>query len=178
MYRILIENLLRQDKAYMLLELLLKEEFSLLSKRDPEAVTSLEWKVHELTRQIIAEREVVRAMAPGRLAGLIRELPAELVAADMVPDLQMIPGLPEGAAKRSLAELLAQLLKNVDSREQRAVRQAEKNSKLALALMDQSQGMLQFLYDKAAPKEKQQTYSKQGAFKQARGEASLLRGRL
>lgn len=178
MYRMIIENLQRQNKAFMLLGLLLEEEYSQLKNRAPERVTQLEMQIHELVRQICDERSAVRKVAPGRLAPLIAELPPELMAANMVEDIENVIGLSDEQKALPLAGLLAMLLDSVDASEQATVRQAEKNAELALALMDQNSAMAEYLYSQITPKEKQQTYSAHGRYKSSKSEAAMLNGRL
>ncbi|MFW5733487.1 MAG: flagellar export chaperone FlgN [Oceanidesulfovibrio sp.] len=178
MYRSIIENLQRQDKAFILLDLLLEEEYSQLKNRAPERVTQIEMQVHELVRQITDERQAVRAMAPGRLASLIAELPEGLIASDMVEDIEHVVGLDETEKRMPLAELLNTLLKSVDDKEQKTMRQAEKNAEFALALMDQNSAMAEFLYSQITPEQKKETYSAKGRYKASKREASMLNGRL
>ena len=51
-----IGNLTRQFKALELLEQLLEEEYLLLQARDTDAISSMEFSIHELLRQIAVER--------------------------------------------------------------------------------------------------------------------------
>ena len=46
------DTLNRQDKALDLMKELLQEEFSLLMKRDTDAVMTIEFSIHELLRQL------------------------------------------------------------------------------------------------------------------------------
>lgn len=178
MYRQIIENLQRQSKAFALLGVLLEEEYSQLQNRAPERVTQLEMQVHELVRQISEERQIIRAMVPNRMAALVAELPAELMAPDLVEDIECIIGLSETERRLPLAELLSNLLESVDEKEQGTVRQAEKNAELALALMDQNSAMAEYLYSQVTPEEKKETYSAKGRYKASRREAAMLNGRL
>lgn len=178
MYRQIIENLQRQSKAFTLLGLLLEEEYSQLKNRAPERVTQLEMQVHELVRQITEERQTIRHMAPNRMSALIAELPAELMASDMVQDIEFVTGLSDEQRQLPLAALLNNLLASVDEMEQRTVRQAERNAEFAIALMDQNSVMAEYLYGQITPKEKKETYSARGRYKASKSEASMLNGRL
>ncbi len=60
MFRVIEENLVRQNKALMLLSLLLEEEFSRLMKSNPQSVSQIELSIQELMRQIVVERASLR----------------------------------------------------------------------------------------------------------------------
>ena len=154
----IMDSLARQVRALDLLNFLQAEEFSRLKDLKPKSVTEIEFSIQELIRQVAAEREWVKTLLGGRK---LRELKEELR-----------PIMPEKMDE------LASLLSNVDAREQACAIQAEHNSALALALMDQSQSMLEFLHKQVAPK-KQDGYSAKGRMlHQDKPEASILRGRL
>ncbi len=147
-------NLVRQWKGLELLESLLEEEFGLLRARDTEAVSSLEFSIHELLRQLAVERmEVKNAMQGTKLAEY----------ADLLPE-------EEGGEVR-------RLIAAIDNAEQRCARMASHNAELSLALLDQSHALLTHLHDAVVPKQ-QNVYSAKGQFKEPRLGASLLSGRL
>ena len=56
----ILANLARQKRAMELLVELLMEEFSLLAARDTAGITSLEFSIQELLRQIAGERLSLR----------------------------------------------------------------------------------------------------------------------
>lgn len=179
MHRPLLERLLRQWKAFQILGKLQREEFALLRERDPQAVASVEFSIHELMRQIVDERQEVRAMLQGRrLRQFIKDLPEGLDARTLLPDFDCIRGLPALPPGIPLARVYAVLHDMLDNAEQDCARQAEKNTALALGLFDQSQNLLSFLHEQVKPKPAA-TYSKYGALrKQQRPEAALIQGRL
>ena len=60
------DTLNRQDKALDLMKELLQEEFSLLMKRDTDAVMTIEFSIHELLRQLATEKEsIIQALGGG-----------------------------------------------------------------------------------------------------------------
>ena len=147
-------NLTRQAKGLDVLKALLKEEFSLLAERRTREVSSLEFSIHELLRQLVVEREEVRALCGKRR---IRERLVEL---------------PEDQAA-----FIEGQLQVVDRSEQLCARQASRNSELVLALYDQSRDLLDFMHRQITPETKE-TYSKKGRYAQARPDAALVRGHL
>ncbi len=178
MHRALIERLLRQWKALIVLERLQQEEFSLLSSRKPQAVAGLEFSIHELMRQIVAERQELKTMLNGqRIRAMLDELPPDLEARILMPDYDRIKGLPEFHADITLRALYDKVLQLVDKAEQACAKQAERNSALALGLYDQSQSILEFMHKEIQPK-KVDVYGRKGAMQNARGEAALIQGRL
>ena len=154
------QNLTRQDKAFMLLKVMLDEEFLLLRNRDPQAVTRVEFSIHELLRQIAEERESLKAMLSGR-----RVLE---YAASLPPELDD----PEAESRE-----MQGLLKAIDAREQDCARQAERNAELVLGLMDQGKSLLDFLHEQVAPKKKE-TYSAKGRYTERAQSGNLIRGAL
>ncbi|MDR2161330.1 MAG: flagellar protein FlgN [Desulfovibrio sp.] len=147
-------NLHRQFKALELLLSLLEEEFGLLRARDTEAVTCLEFSIHELLRQILRERmdlkKILQETTLGEYAGLLPE--------------------EEGAA-------VNRLYARIDDLEQQTSRLASRNAELSLALLDQSQSLLSFLHSQIAPR-RRNTYNAKGRFCEDRPAAALISGRL
>lgn len=153
MYDQIHGNLVRQTKGLDVLALLLEEEFAHLCGRDADAVTATEFAIHELMRQLACERmDLKSAMQRTRLAEY----------ADMLPEEQ-------GSEIRAVLE-------RIDGQEQHCARQASLNAELALALLDQSQELLDHLYRRLAPP-KQETYGRKGGMATSRSEAALIRGR-
>lgn len=152
------ENIRRQYKGLELLSSLLEEEFSFLTGRDPRAVTGCEFSIQELLRQLAVERldlkAMVKAVAPE--AGNLRDL--------------------AGALQGAEAEAFGVLLARVDAMEQQCAVQAEKNSRLAFGLAEQSKGLLEFMHKQIQPKH-EDTYAKNGRYQGHRPEAAIFRGR-
>ena len=146
-------NLTRQFKALELLETLLEEEFELLRARNTSAVTTLEFSIHELLRQIAVERVDLKTTMQGT---------ALLEYASMLPD-------EEGTEVRRLFHL-------IDSLEQRCARHASRNTELSLALLDQSQALLVHLHDQITPRSST-IYSAGGRILVERPDAALYSGR-
>ena len=159
MIRLIEENLVRQNKAMMLLLLLLEEEFSRLTKLNPQSVSQLELSIQELMRQVAAERISLR-----RMVATVEP------SAKRVRDL--MPGL-----EREMADSFGELLVKLDEIEQKCAVQAAKNHQLAMALFDQSKGLLNFMHDQIRPKSTT-AYGRSGRFAQGVNDARLLSGRL
>ena len=146
-------NLVRQKKGMELLLELLEEEFSLLQEHKTEEVVALEFSIHELLRQLADERVAIKkVMQDTRISEY-----AELLE-------------PEQGAE------IKELLQGIDEGEQRSAKQASHNTRLSLALLDQSQSLLDFLHEQVAPKQ-QPTYGGKRAFRPQRTVPSLLSGR-
>ena len=159
MFRLIEENLVRQNKAMMLLSILLGEEFSRLTQSNPQGVSQLELSIQELMRQIAAER-----------ASLRRKVGAVMDGAGRIRDL--FPLMEDDMRGR-----FEDMLKLLDDTEQKCAVQAAKNGELAMALFDQSQKLLSFMHDQIKPKNTV-AYGSSGKFAQAPSQARLLTGRL
>jgi flagellar biosynthesis/type III secretory pathway chaperone len=151
------ENLTRQDRAMRVLQALLAEEFAHLYERDPQAVTATEFSVQELMRQLAQERTQLKTMLGGRRLK------------------QFVADLPDEQAED--AAWLRQAHDVIDDLEQRCARQAGRNTKLVLALLDQNQDILDFLYKQVTPPTRE-TYSKKGVYSQRSQSGAMLRGSL
>jgi len=157
----IIENLTRQKHGFKLLEDLLLEEFGLLCGHDPQPISGIEFSIHELMQQLSKERKYLVMLLEGqRLKQYIAAL-AEMATS------------PEAL---EAAEELGRCVEDIDRYEQSCARQAEKNKILVLALMDQSQALLEYLYKKVVPKSKD-SYSSFGRFAQRRPDAALIKGK-
>jgi flagellar biosynthesis/type III secretory pathway chaperone len=146
-------NLTRQFKALELLYSLLEEELELLCKRDTDAVSSLEFSIHELLRQLAVERVELKNSMQGT---------SLLEYSSLLPDEE--------------AQDVRKLFYLIDSLEQHCSRQATQNAELSLALLDQSQSLLAFLYEQIS-QQPEQLYSSAGRFRQDRPLAALYSGR-
>ncbi len=154
MFDLIHGNLTRQFKALELLSALLTEEFEMLRERDTDAVTNLEFSIHELLRQVAVERAELKSTMQGTRV---------LEYAGMLPD-------EEGASVRRLLHV-------IDALEQTCSRQASQNAEFSLMLMDQSQSLLVFLHDQIAPRTAQ-VYGSGGRLRADRPSAALISGRL
>jgi len=159
MFRLIEENLVRQNKAMMLLKLLMEEEFSRLTKGNPQSVSQIELSIQELMRQIAGERtslrRMVAALAPG--AQRVRDL------------FLMMDEETQGNFEK--------LLSLMDESEQSCAMQAGKNNELAMALFDQSKKLLTFMHDQIKPKNTN-AYAASGRYAKAPNSARLLSGRM
>jgi len=130
----ILANLERQKRALALLEKLLGEEFSLLAKRDASGVTSLEFSIQELMRQLAGERtDLYRnyaAMDPSakRLAQLLDRFPPE--------------------ARETATALVAAM----EAQEKRCSGLASRNYQMALGLYDTTKNCLDYLQSHLIPK--------------------------
>jgi hypothetical protein len=153
----ILENLSRQYQALKVLNHLQEEEFAHLKEFRPQSVGALEFSIHELMRQIMAERQDVRRM--------MRELnPGAANLADLA---EVFGG--DWAKADDLRE-------RIDRLEQTCAKQAEKSYSLALALYDQSSGYVDFFKEKLTPAK--QSYGRQGVFAKAKPAPAMLRGAL
>jgi hypothetical protein len=153
------DSLHRQKEGLGVLIGLLREEFAELSGGSPKAVGQVELAVQELMRQLTAERLALRTAV-------------QSVSPNRTRLSEILPALPAEAAGP-----LADLLREIDDREQVCAKQADKNYRLALALLDQSKSLLDFIQREISPPN-QNVYSPKGRYGQPRPEAALLRGRL
>jgi len=159
MFQLIEENLVRQNKAMMLLFLLLEEEFSRLMRSNPQSVSQIELSIQELMRQIGAERMTLR-----RLVGEAAQ------GAERVRDLFL---MMDDAVRENFEGMLAMM----DETEQKCGIQAAKNNEMAMALFDQSKVLLNFMHDEIKPKNTA-AYAATGRYAQAASSARLLTGRL
>ena len=154
MYAQIQGNLTRQFKGLELLQSLLEEEFGLLCKRDTDAVTALEFSIHELLRQIAVERMELK----DRMQGI-----SLLEYAGLLPD-------DEGQEIRRLFHI-------IDSLEQHCSRQATHNTEISLALLDQSHALMSFFHEQISH-HTEHLYSSAGRIRQGRPAAAIYSGRL
>jgi len=159
MFRLVEENLVRQNKALILLSVLLQEEFTRLEQSKPQAVSQIELSIQELMRQIAVERASLR-----RQVGKIAE------GAQRVRDLFLM-------MDDEVRATFEQLLQMLDDTEQKCAMQAAKNNKLTMALFDQSKKLLDFMHDQIKPKNTI-AYGQTGRYAKAASSARLLSGRL
>ena len=158
-FRMIEENLVRQNKAMMLLFVLLEEEFSRLTQGAPQMVSRIELSIQELMRQIARERQSLRGWVGQASPGAERV--AQLFAA------------VDGETRQKFERLLAML----DQTEQKCAVQAAKNGELAMALFDQSKTLLTFMHNQIKPKNTN-AYAASGRFAKAPSDARILHGRL
>lgn len=159
MFRLIEENLVRQTKAMLLLEVLMGEEYSRLMNAKPQSVSQIELSIQELMRQIAVERTSLRRMVAAQAPG-----------AERVRDLFLMMD----DEKRGEFEKLLQLLDDI---EQKCGVQAGKNHQMAMALFDQSKSLLNFMHDQIKPKNTT-AYAASGRYAKAASSARLLTGRL
>ncbi|WP_319583890.1 flagellar export chaperone FlgN [uncultured Pseudodesulfovibrio sp.] len=159
MIRLIEENLVRQNKAMLLMFLLLEEEFSRLTQLKPQSVSRVELSIQELMRQIAAERLSLRRL-------VARVVPTAQRVRDILSELD-----------EDRAEAVSQLLQRLDDAEQKCGVQASKNQQMAMALFDQSKGLLDFMHNQIKPKSTT-TYGRTARYAKGVNDARLLSGRL
>ncbi|MBF0480350.1 MAG: flagellar export chaperone FlgN [Desulfovibrionaceae bacterium] len=138
----IIANLIRQKLTLELLEKLQAEEISHLMELNPTAVSSVELSIQELLRQLMTEREELRAMIRSVDSGANR--------------LAHILDSMDDVSRKSVNILLH----DIDRLEQSRAIQAEKNSRMAKALFEQSKSYVNFIQEKITPKPP--TYTRRG----------------
>jgi len=158
MYSRIKANLTRQGRGMDLLQDLLQEEFSHLRDRDPDSATRLEFSIHELIRQLTAERL--------ELKGMVQEIS---------PGAKRLSEL--GAClEPEIADAFTALLAELDAKEQVCAIQAEKNGEMALAMLDQSRSLLEFMTKQIQPKS-DPVYSARGRYgRNVKPQAAIFRG--
>lgn len=159
MLRLIEENMVRQNKALMLMFILLEEEFTRLTNLKPQSVSQIELSIQELMRQIAAERMSLRNLVQ-------RVEPSAQRVHELYPSMD-----PEKVAT------FKELLSLMDDTEQKCAVQASKNGEMAHALFEQSKGLLDFMHNQIKPKNTS-AYARSGRFAQAPSNARLLTGRL
>lgn len=143
----------RQDKALDLMKELLQEEFSLLMKRDTDAIMTIEFSIHELLRQLASEKEsIIKALGGGRLKDYAEMLPTDK------------------------KEIIISLWLSIDKKEQACARQASMNTRLSLGLLDQSKDLLNYLHERIVPPQRT-SYSRRGTYTNHHPQASILSAR-
>lgn len=155
----MINNMRRQKVALGVLSGLLDEESACLRAGDPQGVSRLEMSIQELIRQLAAERVDLKAMAQRLRPGVAR-----------LDDLVAVLPAPGGS---TVGELLA----DIDRREQDCARTSAMNAELAMALHDQSRGLLDHLKEMITPR-RTETYTSRGAYPKGFREAAIMRGTL
>lgn len=155
----MLENMRRQKAALDLLVELLHEEAATLRAGDPHGVSRVEMSIQELIRQVSVERADLKALAQARVPGNQRldALLAELADHEARP--------------------LREMLVEIDRCEQRCAMLSAMNAELAMALHDQSRGLMDYLKDIITP-QRTDTYTARGSFPKGFREAALMRGRL
>lgn len=151
-------GLIRQKQALGLLYSLLEEEFAALLDNSPQDVSSLEFSIQELIRQLMDEKEDLKfKLHENSFAGLA----------------DYIKGLAKGESC-----VINELVEDVRLMEEKCSHQAMKNNEIAAALAEQSAGLLSFFYDQVTPRQ-ENVYSARGRWDDNGSRSTgLLRGRL
>ncbi len=158
MYSRIKANLMRQGRGMDLLQDLLQEEFSHLKQRDPDSATRLEFSIHELIRQLTEER-----------------LELKCFVQDISPTAKRLNDLGASLDPET-ADAFKALLAEMDAKEQACAIQAEKNGEMAMAMLDQSRSLLDFMTKQIQPKS-DPVYSARGRYgKDTKPQAAIFRG--
>ncbi|MFW5730045.1 MAG: flagellar export chaperone FlgN [Desulfonatronovibrionaceae bacterium] len=148
--------LIRQKQALGLLQSLLDEEFEALLSGSPQTVSSLEFSIQELVRQLMDEKEFMSA---------------EVRKAGFADTAEYIDSLDQGESSA-----LKEIVKDLKGMEEECSRQAMKNFHMAQALAEQSSGLLNMLFANVTPR-KEDVYSSRGRWHEPGVKSSgLLRG--
>ncbi len=155
MYNRIRSTLNRQLQGLKVLAKLIDEEYDALRQRKTDEVVALEFSIHELVRQLVGEKELtIKLLDGGRI----------LHYADLLPEEQ--------------GNVLRELYAEIDIYEQKSSRNASRNAQMSLALLDQSQRLMQELHSQIIPKAAP-TYGRYGAMgSNQRPDAALISGRL
>ncbi|MFO7817455.1 MAG: flagellar export chaperone FlgN [Desulfovibrionales bacterium] len=151
----LLTTLSRLNKGFVLLDVLLREEFSALKGHDTKKIAAVEFSVQELLQQLMREKQI--------LSRNIRE--------------SGFDSLNEWLHKNPEEEKTAKIWERTKEKEQQAAVQGAKNNKLANALAEQSNMLLGFFYDQLSV-EQEDVYSSRATFARRRKDAGIIRGRL
>jgi flagellar biosynthesis/type III secretory pathway chaperone len=159
-------NMDRQAKALELLEELLEEEFSHLTGRNPQAISGIEMSIQKLIRHVAMERVELK-----RLASSVK--PGTQNMRDFLANMDDRAGTP-----------YRERLERIEAVEKRCAFKSERNSEMALGMLDQSKSMIQYIQDRVnetVNKAKPRTYganARMGAYAGGASAGSILRGRL
>jgi len=155
MYDLIYNTLIRQERGLDVLASLLDEEFTCMVNQETSEVMSLELSIHELVRQLVREKTyIMKMLGGGRLH--------DYVAMQMEEERAGLEAIIEA----------------IDKGEQYCSRKASQNAELSLALLDQSEKLLNFLHKKIQPVAPP-AYGRKGAYSKApRAEAVLISGSL
>jgi len=154
----IMAGLKRQKLALKLLFLLLQEEYAALMNNQPDKVSSLEFSLQELVRQMIREKEdVINAVQEAGFEGL----------GDYISSLD----------KKS-AQKHMDLMNQLQDEEKKMALQAVKNATMAKALSDQSTALAREFFQQVSPR-KPDTYSADGRrYAEMSREGGFIRGRM
>lgn len=154
----ILSNLDRQLRAVTLLRQLQEEEFSHLASRDAGGVSSVEFSIQELLRQLAMERHSLHRL---------------YAAVD--PKARRLFDIIDRFAPEA-AEQARQLHKAIDVGEQRCAKLASRNYTMALGLYDVAKSGLDSLRALLVPKKG--IYGAKGRMAVATNSPGILRGRL
>ncbi|MFN2268230.1 MAG: flagellar export chaperone FlgN [Desulfonatronovibrio sp.] len=151
-------GLIRQKQALGVLFSLLEEEFSALLGNSPKEVSSLEFSVQELIRQLMDEKDEIR----------------NILEKNNVSSLtQYLEDLESGESS-----VIREILEDLRLLEEKCSHQAMKNNEIAKALAEQSAGLLSIFYDQVTPRQ-ETVYSASGRwYDNGSKSTGLLRGRM
>ena len=151
-------GLRRQKLALELLLLLLQEEYSALMNNQPDKVSSLEFSVQELVRQLTREKEeVISAVQGAGFDGL----------GDYISGME-----PENRQKH------LDLMHALQEEEKKMALQAVKNASMAQALYEQSSALAREFIEQATPRQPSNYSSNGRRYSDFSREGGLYRGRL
>ena len=156
----LLASLFRQYEAFKLLHDLLREEHSqMVEKDDSEELAKHELSIQELLRQLAREKEEVHFCVGSH-------------------------GFPENRVSDILhlfseeeREKISWLLDELNRLEQNCNKQAEINADIAMALVEQSNSLLEYFNKQLWP-DQGDVYSKNAKWQHFNSNASILQGKL
>jgi len=153
-------SLFRQYRGLELLYALLGEEYSqMLEKDDSEELATHELSIQELLRQLVREKEEIH-FCVGSLSA----------PENKVTDILHL--FPEKDR-----EELSEILEDLSRLEERCNKQAEVNADIAMALVEQSNNILEYFNKQLWP-EQGDVYSKNAKWQHFNSNAAILQGKL
>ncbi len=154
----IIVSLNRIIKALDLLYSLQREEYELLLGRDKSGLQKNQFAIQKLLKQIHTEKKGLYNMLHGSLG---------------IKDLNDIQRVIPSPVKQEVLSLINQ----VKVKEKLCMEQATQNADLAIAHLEQTKDLVNFLYDQIRPKAKN-VYSRYGRLNQKTMGPCIINGRL
>ncbi|GAB6162631.1 hypothetical protein JCM12298_17900 [Desulfothermus naphthae] len=155
----IVNSLKRQLKALGVLHSLQKQEYKILLKNNKKELSKNQFAIQRLLYQLQKEKQ---------------ELLDVLEKKFRVTKLSQLPELINSEEQK---DELKQLIEKIRIKENQCMEQATKNADLAIAYLEQTQDLVNFLYDQIRPKAKD-VYSKYGTLDTKTTGPCIVSGRL
>ncbi len=155
----IISSLKRQIKALDLLHSLLKEEYKILCSTNKEGLSKNQFAIQQLISQLEKEKREILYM-----------LKKDFKREKLIDLLYIIKD-------NEKSKEVSQLINELKSKEKLCMEQSTVNADLALAHLEQTKELVNFLYEQIKPKEKI-VYSRYGKFNAKTSGPYVVNGRL